>query len=108
MNYGAIGSIIGHEITHGFDDQGIIRTTFIHISKVNSYYCLFQLKGRQTNKEGNAADWWVGSTKAKYLTLTQCFIEQYGNYTTPNGTNVSKSSYEDRYALHFLKIIYSN
>ncbi|KAJ9599169.1 hypothetical protein L9F63_010346 [Diploptera punctata] len=58
MNYGAIGFVIGHEITHGFDDQG-----------------------RQFDKEGNLVEWWEPATKEKYLEKAKCIIEQYGNYT---------------------------
>ncbi|XP_039280391.1 neprilysin-2 [Nilaparvata lugens] len=58
MNYGAIGFVIGHEITHGFDDQG-----------------------RQFNKDGNLVDWWQEETKKKYLEKAMCIIHQYGNYT---------------------------
>ncbi|KAI5630581.1 VLP3p-6 [Venturia canescens] len=58
MNYGGIGFIIGHEITHGFDDRG-----------------------RQFDKNGNLFDWWEGSAKDKYLKLTRCIIDQYANYT---------------------------
>ncbi|XP_063235187.1 neprilysin-2 isoform X2 [Bacillus rossius redtenbacheri] len=58
MNYGAIGFVIGHEITHGFDDQG-----------------------RQFDKLGNLVDWWDPGTKQKYLQKARCIIEQYGNYT---------------------------
>ncbi|KAI5709268.1 hypothetical protein M8J76_014310 [Diaphorina citri] len=58
MNYGAIGFVIGHEITHGFDDQG-----------------------RQFDKDGNLVDWWAESTKEKYLVKSKCIIEQYGNYS---------------------------
>lgn len=58
MNYGAIGSIIGHEITHGFDDQG-----------------------RQFDKNGNLVDWWAPVTDAKYRQKIQCIINQYNNYT---------------------------
>nr|CAD7205002.1 unnamed protein product [Timema douglasi] len=58
MNYGAIGFVIGHEITHGFDDQG-----------------------RQFDKNGNLVDWWQAVTMKKYLAKTRCVIEQYGNYT---------------------------
>ena len=43
MNYGAIGWVIGHEITHGFDD-----------------------KGRQFDREGNLVDWWQKDTKERY------------------------------------------
>lgn len=60
MNYGAIGFVIGHEITHGFDDQG-----------------------RQFDKEGNLVDWWAEDTKKAFIKKAQCIIEQYGNYTVP-------------------------
>jgi len=58
MNYGAIGMVVGHEITHGFDDQG-----------------------SQKDGNGNLVDWWEPETKKKYLEKAQCIIEQYGNYT---------------------------
>ncbi|XP_055853046.1 neprilysin-2 isoform X2 [Episyrphus balteatus] len=58
MNYGAIGYVIGHEITHGFDDQG-----------------------RQFDVNGNLVDWWQENTKEAYLSKARCIIEQYGNYT---------------------------
>ena len=58
MNYGAIGWVIGHEITHGFDDQG-----------------------RTFDSTGNLANWWERSTEENYLDKAQCIIWQYGNYT---------------------------
>eukprot|EP00095_Tigriopus_kingsejongensis_P004532 maker-scaffold532_size145644-snap-gene-0.44 protein:Tk04532 transcript:maker-scaffold532_size145644-snap-gene-0.44-mRNA-1 annotation:"membrane metallo-endopeptidase-like 1-like" len=61
MNYGAIGWVIGHEITHGFDDQG-----------------------RQFDMEGNLVDWWEPITKERYLRKAQCIIQQYANYTIPH------------------------
>lgn len=68
MNYGAIGFVIGHEITHGFDDQG-----------------------RQFNKEGNLVDWWESETKEHYLKRAECIIYQYGNYTVKDvGMNVRR------------------
>jgi neprilysin len=61
MNYGAIGSVIGHEITHGLDDEG-----------------------SQFDSDGNLVDWWKEDTKVAYLEKAKCIIEQYGNYTEPN------------------------
>ena len=58
MNYGAIGWVIGHEITHGFDDQG-----------------------RQFDKEGNLVNWWHPDTASRYLNKADCIIKQYSNYT---------------------------
>ncbi|EFX80396.1 hypothetical protein DAPPUDRAFT_304103 [Daphnia pulex] len=60
LNYGGIGAVIGHEITHGFDDHG-----------------------RQTDKDGRVNLWWTNQTLTKYLQGAQCFVEQYGNYTFP-------------------------
>jgi predicted metalloendopeptidase len=58
MNYGAIGFIIGHEITHGFDNQG-----------------------RIYDGQGNIVDWWAEDTKKQFLEKAMCIIRQYGNYT---------------------------
>lgn len=58
MNYAIIGSVIGHEITHGFDDQG-----------------------RQFDKNGKLADWWAPTTNEKFNKKAECIINQYGNYT---------------------------
>lgn len=57
MNYGAIGYVIGHEITHGFDDIG-----------------------KQFDKDGNIVDWWTPSTEKNYVQRRQCIIQQYRNY----------------------------
>lgn len=73
MNYGAIGFVIGHEITHGFDDQG-----------------------RQFDKIGNLVDWWDAGTKSKYLERAECIIHQYGNYTAEEvGLKVKKLKEKD-------------
>merc|ERR1712080_655437 len=58
MNYGAIGIVVGHEITHGFDDQG-----------------------SQNDWKGTVVDWWEADTKKQFLEKTQCIIDQYNNYT---------------------------
>ena len=70
MNYGAIGHIIGHEITHGFDDEG-----------------------RQFDKDGNLVNWWQQKTKEAFDAKAQCIIDQYGNITVPEvNLNVSNAS----------------
>ena len=62
MNYGALGFITGHEITHGFDDEG-----------------------SQRDGDGNLVNWWQPETKKKYKAKTKCIIEQYGNYSVEIG-----------------------
>lgn len=57
LNYGGIGVVIGHEITHGFDD-----------------------KGRQFDKEGNMMQWWNNKTIRTFRERTQCIIDQYSRY----------------------------
>uniref|UniRef100_A0A0K0E509 Neprilysin n=1 Tax=Strongyloides stercoralis TaxID=6248 RepID=A0A0K0E509_STRER len=54
FNYGAIGSIIGHEITHGFDDTG-----------------------SQYDELGNFKNWWDKSSKEKFLKKKNCFVDMY-------------------------------
>jgi len=65
LNYGAIGWVIGHEITHGFDDQG-----------------------RQFDKEGNLRNWWHPDTSSRYLNKAECIIGQYSNYNFPELDNL--------------------
>jgi putative endopeptidase len=57
VNYGAIGAVIGHEMTHGFDDQG-----------------------RQFDKDGNLADWWTDTDGAEFTKRATCIKEQYDGY----------------------------
>lgn len=60
MNYGALGYFIGHEITHGFDDEG-----------------------SQLDSNGEMRKWWNDKTKDSFLDRARCIIEQYGNFTDP-------------------------
>ncbi len=57
VNYGGIGAVIGHEITHGFDDQG-----------------------RKYDAEGNMKDWWTAEDKTKFEAKSQVLVEQYNNF----------------------------
>ncbi len=60
-NYGGIGAVIGHEIGHGFDDQGA-----------------------KYDGDGNLVDWWTDADRAEFGSRTKALIEQYGAYT-PRG-----------------------
>jgi len=53
-NYGDMGSTIGHELTHGFDDEG-----------------------RQFDKDGNLKDWWTKEDGEKFKQKAQCMVDQY-------------------------------
>ena len=57
INYGAIGVVIGHEMTHGFDD-----------------------KGRQYDKTGNLNDWWTASDAANFKARAQKLVDQYNQF----------------------------
>lgn len=58
VNYGAIGAVIGHEMTHGFDDQG-----------------------RQYDKDGNLKDWWTKEDEERFNERIKFLVEQADNYT---------------------------
>ncbi|ETN79145.1 peptidase family M13 [Necator americanus] len=60
LNYGGIGAVIGHEITHGFDDEG-----------------------RQFDSVGNLREWWDPEVKKKFQERAQCIINQYGKIEVP-------------------------
>uniref|UniRef100_A0A8C3A6K6 Endothelin-converting enzyme 1 n=1 Tax=Cyclopterus lumpus TaxID=8103 RepID=A0A8C3A6K6_CYCLU len=58
LNFGGIGVVMGHELTHAFDDQG-----------------------REYDKDGNLRPWWKNSSVEAFKKQTQCMVEQYGNYS---------------------------
>ena len=57
VNYGGIGAVIGHEISHGFDDQGA-----------------------KFDKDGNLKNWWTESDTKKFEAKTNMVVEQFNNY----------------------------
>jgi endothelin-converting enzyme/putative endopeptidase len=57
VNFGAIGAVIGHEMTHGFDDSG-----------------------RRFAANGNLEDWWTEDDAANFEAKAKCFIDQYSEY----------------------------
>ncbi|CAN5567813.1 M13 family metallopeptidase [soil metagenome] len=65
LNYGGIGMVIGHEITHSFDDQGA-----------------------QFDKDGNVTNWWTKTDYAKFKARTQQVINQYNSFTVLDSVHV--------------------
>ena len=63
VNYGGIGAVIGHEMGHGFDDQG---------SKFDG--------------DGNLNSWWTEQDLEKFNSRTAMLVEQYSNFTVLDGT----------------------
>lgn len=64
VNYGAIGGVIGHEMTHGFDDQG-----------------------RKYDKEGNLNDWWTKKDAERFDKRSQVLVKQYNQKTVLDTVN---------------------
>lgn len=73
MNYGAIGVILAHEITHGYDNQGV----FIYLNKI------YEFLGQYHDEKGNKRDWWKNTTKENFYLKKQCFIDQYSMFEIP-------------------------
>jgi len=66
INYGAIGAVIGHEMTHGFDDQG-----------------------SQYDKDGNLKQWWTKEDETKFKAKTQMVANQYDQYVVLKDLHVN-------------------
>lgn len=66
INYGAIGGVIGHEFTHGFDDSGA-----------------------KYDKDGNLNNWWTSEDSVKFAALTDKVVKQYNSYEALPGEFVN-------------------
>jgi endothelin-converting enzyme/putative endopeptidase len=66
VNYGAIGGVIGHEMSHGFDDQG-----------------------SQFDKSGNLQNWWAEADAKEFKARTQCIVDQYSKYLAVDDVHVN-------------------
>jgi putative endopeptidase len=66
INYGGMGAVIGHEISHGFDDQG---------SKYDA--------------DGNLNMWWTPEDRAKFEERASCVVDQFNGYEVQQGLNVN-------------------
>jgi putative endopeptidase len=66
VNYGAIGSVMGHELTHGFDDEG-----------------------RQFDGEGNLRNWWTPEDAAEFEKRAECFVKEYSAFTPVDGVHLN-------------------
>jgi len=66
VNYGAIGVVIGHELTHGFDDQG-----------------------RRFDGAGNLRDWWTEDDGKAFETRADCIAQEYGKFSPTDGVTLN-------------------
>jgi putative endopeptidase len=66
VNYGGIGAVIGHEISHHFDDQG-----------------------RKFDPQGNLAEWWTADDVKRFEAYTAKVVKQYGEYEPLKGTKIN-------------------
>jgi len=66
VNYGAIGMVMGHELTHGFDDSG-----------------------RQYDAEGNLRDWWTPAVEKEFQRRAACVVDQFDHYAIAGGAQLN-------------------
>src|SRR5258708_1811054 len=65
LNFGGMGAVIGHELTHGFDDQG-----------------------RQFDAEGNLHDWWTEADGKAFKERAQCIVDEYNSFVAVDDVHV--------------------
>ena len=66
VNYGHIGAVIGHELTHGFDDEG-----------------------KKFDAKGNLSDWWTAEDTKKFEAKTDCLVAEYGKFVPVDDVHVN-------------------
>ena len=66
VNYGHIGAVIGHELTHGFDDEG-----------------------RKFDAKGNLNDWWTPDDLKNFTARTDCEVNEYGSFTAVDDVHIN-------------------
>lgn len=66
VNFGGIGAVIGHELTHGFDDQG-----------------------RRYDADGNLRDWWTQQDASEFKKRADCIADEYSKFSPVEGANVN-------------------
>jgi endothelin-converting enzyme/putative endopeptidase len=66
VNYGHIGAVIGHELTHGFDDEG-----------------------KKFGPTGNLADWWTAEDTKKFEARTACLVNEYNQFVPVDDVHVN-------------------
>jgi putative endopeptidase len=66
VNLGAIGVVVGHELTHGFDDQG-----------------------RKYDGDGNLRDWWTSEDARNFETRAECVVNEYDHFSPVDGVNLN-------------------
>jgi putative endopeptidase len=66
VNYGAVGAVVGHELTHGFDDEG-----------------------RQFDADGNLRDWWQKKDEEAFNKLAECFVKEYSSFEPLPGVHLN-------------------
>jgi endothelin-converting enzyme/putative endopeptidase len=66
VNYGGIGAVVGHELTHGFDDQG-----------------------RKFDAKGNLHNWWTETDGKNYESRASCIADQYSGYVVAGDTHIN-------------------
>jgi putative endopeptidase len=66
VNYGHIGAVIGHELTHGFDDEG-----------------------KKFDGKGNLSDWWTPEDTKNFQARTDCVVKEYGGFTAVDDVKVN-------------------